>query len=176
MLPAGGEPGAALFAVPDIGHAVMLRVTGLLDHDFRPGQPDAMHLIGELVARAGATGLAVSCWFSGATDGLPPAASDAAHRVVQEGLTNAFKDAPGAPVELTVTSSADEVEICVVNGPMSGRPLGLELTGSGRGLTGMRERVAASGGELAVGPAGNGGWQVRARLQLHQGRATARQF
>jgi len=44
-----------------------------------------MQLIGKLVARTGATGLAVSCRFSGAADGLSPAASDAAYRVVQRG-------------------------------------------------------------------------------------------
>ena len=75
-----------------------------------------------------------------------------------------------------MTGSTDAVEIGVINGPMTGRPSGLELTGGGRGLTGMRERVRACGGDIVVGPTEQGGWQVRARLPVQPGRAQARQF
>ena len=63
------------------------------------------------------------------------------------------------------------VEIGVVNGPAANPPSGLELTGAGRGLTGMRERVAACGGEISAGPVAGGGWQVIARLPLEPGQA-----
>ncbi|MCU1482137.1 MAG: two-component sensor histidine kinase, partial [Subtercola sp.] len=41
---------------------------------------------------------------------------------------------------------------------------GLAVTGSGRGIIGMRERVAAFGGTLDAGPTASGGWQVFARI------------
>jgi signal transduction histidine kinase len=145
------------------------RLVDLLDHDLRPADADGIRLIGELVARAGATGLAVSCQFTGSADGLPARASDAAYRVVQESLTNAFKHAPGAPVDIVIDGTSGHVEIGVLNGPAAGPPSGLEQAGSGRGLTGMRERVAACGGEISAGPADGGGWRVLARLPHQPG-------
>jgi signal transduction histidine kinase len=41
-------------------------------------------------------------------------------------------------------------------------------TGSGLGLLGMRERVAAAGGSLVSGPTADGGFRVEARLPLAQ--------
>jgi signal transduction histidine kinase len=38
--------------------------------------------------------------------------------------------------------------------------------GNGNGIRGMRERVAALGGELATGPRPGGGFRVQARLPL----------
>jgi signal transduction histidine kinase len=86
------------------------------------------------------------------------------YRVVQESLTNALKHAPGAAVEILVTGSANEVEIEVRNGPATAPASGLERSGGGRGLAGMRERVASCGGTIWLGPAQDGGWRVLARL------------
>lgn len=140
------------------------RLVELLGHAPPPRDTDGIQLIGELVARAGAAGLAVSCRFSGSADGLPAEAADAAYRVVQESLTNAFKHAPGAPVEILIAGAATGVEITVANLMPAGPPSGLERAGGGRGLAGMRERVQACGGEVSAGPADGGGWQVLARL------------
>jgi signal transduction histidine kinase len=140
------------------------RLVDLLDQDKHQRNSDAIRLIGELVARAGAAGLVVSCRFTGSTDGLAAQASGAAYRVVQESLTNALKHAPGAPVEVLITGSAGQVEIEVSNGPAAAPASGLERSGGGRGLAGMRERVAACGGEIWLGPAEGGGWRVLARL------------
>jgi signal transduction histidine kinase len=169
------DPALAAEAFDSIGEAARQaeaeigRLVDLLDHDSRPGGADSIGLIGELVARAGATGLAVSCRFTGSAGGLPARASDAAYRVVQESLTNAFKHAPGAPVDIVIEGTSRHVEIDVLNGPATGPPSGLEQAGSGRGLTGMRERVAACGGEVSAGPADGGGWRVLARLPHQPG-------
>jgi signal transduction histidine kinase len=147
------------------------RLVELLDQD-RPGPGlDGIVLLDELVARAAAAGLAVSCRFAGPVDGLARQASEAAYRVVQESLTNAMKHAPGAAVDIVVASSDGHVEIGVVNGPAVAPASGLERAGGGRGVAGMRERVRACGGELTAGPAADGGWQVLARLPLCQAQA-----
>jgi signal transduction histidine kinase len=164
------DPSLAAEAFDSIGEAAQQaeaeieRLLDLLDHESQQRGADGMRLIGELVTRAGAAGLAVSCRFSGSADGLAAAASDTAYRVVQESLTNAFKHAPGAPVDIVIAGTGGHVEIGVRNGPAAGPPSGLERSGGGRGVAGMRERVAACGGELEAGPIEGGGWQVVARL------------
>jgi signal transduction histidine kinase len=164
------DPVSAAEAFDAIGEAArqaeaeISRLVDLLDQGQHQRGSDAVRLIGELVAQAGAAGLVVSCRFIGSTDGLAAQASDVAYRVVQESLTNALKHAPGAPVEILITGSARQVEIEVSNGPATAPASGLERSGGGRGLAGMRERVAACGGEISLGPADGGGWRVLARL------------
>jgi signal transduction histidine kinase len=147
------------------------RLVELLDQDTQQRGGPGVQLIGELVARAGAAGLAVSCRFTGSAGTLPDTAADAAYRVVQESLTNALKHAPGAPVDVVIAGAAGHVEIGVVNGPATDHQSGLEHSGGGRGLAGMRARVTACGGEISIGPVPGGGWQVLARLPLEPGRA-----
>jgi signal transduction histidine kinase len=53
-----------------------------------------------------------------------------------------------------------------VNAPGRQRPSGLERSGSGFGLAGMRDRVAACGGTLTCGPTLAGGWRVSALLPM----------
>jgi signal transduction histidine kinase len=145
------------------------RLVELLDHDPGPHAIDGIGLVNELVARAAATGLSVSCRIGGLAERVPEQASEAVYRVVQESLTNALKHAPGAPVEIVIAEADGELEVSICNGPSSGPSSGLELTGGGRGVAGMRDRVRACGGELSagpVGPADGGGWRVLARLPL----------
>jgi len=168
------DPSMAAEAFDSIGEAARQaqaeigRLAGLLDGDPPPHGAGGMRLVDELIARASAAGLAVTCRFAGSFEGLPPAASETAYRLIQESLTNALKHAPGAPVGITIHGTDRNVEIGVVNGPPAAAPSALERAGGGRGLAGMRERVAACGGDLSAGPAEGGGWRVLARLP-HQG-------
>jgi signal transduction histidine kinase len=164
------DPSLAAEAFDSIGEvaqqaeAEIGRLLDLLDATGEQRGADGIELIGELVTRASAAGLAVSCRFSGSADDLPAIVADAAYRVVQESLTNALKHAPGAQVDIVIAGAGAQVEIAVRNGPAAGSPSGLERSGGGRGLTGMRERVAACGGEFDAGRVEGGGWQVLARL------------
>jgi signal transduction histidine kinase len=167
---AGQDPGLAAEAFDAISEALgqaeseIGRLVELLEHDHGSRGVDGIRLVDELVARAGAAGLAVTCRFTGSADGMAEQASEAAYRVVQEGLTNALKHAPGAPVDVVIAEAGGGLEVSVANGPPAAPPSGLERAGGGRGLAGMRERVHACGGELTVGPLDGGGWRVRARL------------
>jgi signal transduction histidine kinase len=119
-------------------------------------------LIEEVVGRAARSGLDVSCRFEGDRAGVTAPAAHVAFRVVQESLTNALRHAPGASVRVLVTGTGRSVSVEVENDPPRREPL--TLGGTGRGLTGLRERVHEQGGQLHAGPLPDGGWQVRANF------------
>lgn len=120
-----------------------------------PGTPD----LKDLVSRIRATGTSVDLTVVGEP---PDALRPVVHRVVQEALTNAVRHAAGAPVEVTVRSTADDVRVRVADqGPAS------PTSGTrGFGLTGLRERVGLAGGTLTTGPGTDGGYLVDATLPV----------
>ncbi len=84
------------------------------------------------------------------------------YRVVQEALTNAARHGgPGAAAHVRIECGSGKLVVTVSNTsamtPAEAAP--------GRGLTGMRERVAAIGGALTTGPV-DGAWRVQAVLPL----------
>ena len=119
-----------------------------------------------LLDQAMARGLPLRVTLPPTTIRLPAEVEDVAYRVVQEGLTNAVKHAPGSEVDVRVTAADDELEVALRDSGGAGSSLA--TTGSGLGLAGMRERVEALGGRLEAGPApgGGGGWSVHAWLPL----------
>jgi signal transduction histidine kinase len=96
---------------------------------------------------------------------LAPGVRVAIQRIVQESLTNAVKHG-GGDVSVEVVCDEGAVDLLVRDrgdGPVS------PVAGAGRGLIGMRERAAAYGGTLSVGPREAGGFEVRARFPAHPG-------
>jgi signal transduction histidine kinase len=117
-----------------------------------------------LVAGVREAGLEVELAVEGDCDGLPAAVELSAYRIVQEALTNALKHAVGAHARVCVRREPGALTIDVDDdgaAPVAGAP-----AGAGRGLIGMRERVALFGGELRAGPRAEGGFAVQARLPL----------
>src|SRR5215471_1240011 len=89
-----------------------------------------------------------------------------AYRVVQEGLTNARKHAPGAPVEVTVTTDGSTVIAEVISRRptvMTG-PVVVAPAGPGAGLAGLAERLALAGGRLEHGLNAMGDFILRATI------------
>ncbi|WP_416960495.1 histidine kinase [Streptomyces sp. Agncl-13] len=84
-------------------------------------------------------------------DDLAGPAAEAVHGIVREALTNALRHAPGAAVRVGVQRVGGTLELTVDNTAARG-PADYTGMGSGRGVTGMRERAAAVGGELTAGP------------------------
>jgi len=129
-------------------------------------QPDLSALVG-LTTQVSDAGLPVTFTITG-VDEFPVAQGLqlVAYRLAQEALTNALKHGgPGAhaQVDVRVTGRTLSVEVVDHGGTPSIRPYGQQLA-QGRGLLGMRERVAAYEGTLEVGPRPEGGWRVAALL------------
>ena len=92
---------------------------------------------------------------------LDPGVELAAYRIAQEALTNARRHAPGAAVDVELDYTADALRIRIRdNGPGPA----VNTMVAGHGLAGMRERAAAVGGQLHIGPGPRGGFMVVAAL------------
>jgi len=130
----------------------------------RTNQPGLDHL-DTLVERLRQTGFPIEIRRVGSPRPLPPGLELAAYRIVQEALTNAFKHAGGAPTRVLVRLTDHELELEIVN--TAGRA-DRTASGAGRGLPGMKQRVAVYGGEWEAGPRMDGGFAVRARFPLER--------
>ena len=121
-----------------------------------------------LIGRVRAAGLRVTLTVTGTPRALPPGADLAAYRVVQEGLTNVLRHADQAAASVAV-HWGDQLLLTVTDDGQGTGPAGPDdggPPGQGRGLLGLRERLALYGGELAAGPRPGGGWRVGAVLPL----------
>ncbi|MGN8025594.1 histidine kinase [Microbacterium sp. 22242] len=124
--------------------------------DQLPALCDRMRALGLPVRLHGATGAA-----------LPPGVQLAAYRIVQEALTNVLKHAGAAETDVTIGPLGDGTLVVEIVNAAPARPRSL-LAGPRRGLTGMTERVAALGGEVAFVPHDDGGFAVHARLPTRE--------
>lgn len=144
--------------------------------DGAPMRP-ARERITDLVDRAAASGIPVRLVGQDVPRTAAPMVAIAAHRVVQEAITNAAKHAPGAAVTVRLDHAPDgALTVTVRNGPAprTGHPLhpptGTATThghggvSGGHGLTGLAERVRLVGGALTTGPTAEGGFRVAAEL------------
>jgi signal transduction histidine kinase len=97
---------------------------------------------------------------------LPEAAGRTVYRVIQEGLTNARKHAPGAPVQVAVTADGQAVTAEVISRrrPVLAAPGAGAPAGAGAGLIGLAERVTLAGGQLEHGPDAIGDFVLRATI------------
>jgi signal transduction histidine kinase len=156
----------ALDAIETSGRQALVELRSMLgvlrgpEDEATEPQPDLSSLP-TLVERVRDAGLPVELRTTGG--GVVPAGiALSAYRVVQEALTNALRHGGAVPTEVLVDVGADVlVEV------RSGLPgaQAVSRVGSGRGVVGMRERVALHDGSLDAGPE-DGQWVVRARLPL----------
>jgi signal transduction histidine kinase len=119
-----------------------------------------------LVKETEGVGIDIGLVIDGEPVELPPGLELAAYRIVQEALTNVIKHARPPSAHVRVSYRPDELSVEIVDG---GRVPPASLDG-GRGLAGMRERVALYNGELEIGPLAGGGFAVRARFPVSEGR------
>ena len=124
----------------------------------QPGLADLDGLVAE--SRDAGTPVEVVARISRPED-LPGAVGRTVYRVVQEGLTNARKHAPGQPVRVLLDGQPGSQVLMELTNPL-GRAS--PLAGSGTGLIGLTERVRLAGGELDHSVSADGEFRLRARL------------
>jgi signal transduction histidine kinase len=184
---------AALLAVEAAGRDTMTELRHLLgvlapaadgaddraDDESLSPQPSLSRL-GPLIDRIAFAGLPVDVRISGEPRPLPAGIDLTAYRIVQEALTNALKHGDGGQAEVTVRYAGHYLRVEVLNsGPsvLSGsgpesraarvRPVTATASAAeGRGLLGLRQRVAVFGGDLDARRRLGGGFRVRARIPL----------
>jgi len=177
------DAAAALRAVEDAGRDTMTELRHLLgvlapaadgrdEIDLSP-QPSLSRL-STLIDRIAFAGLPVEVRISGEPRPLPSGVDLTAYRIVQEALTNALKHGDGTRAEVTVRYAPHHLRVEVLNsGPsvLSGArptPAAAAANEDGRGLLGLRQRVAVYGGDLDARRRLGGGFRVRARIPLEQ--------
>ncbi|MEU7614046.1 histidine kinase [Micromonospora sp. NPDC049204] len=167
---------AALLAVEAGGRAAMTElrhVMGLLTMDGDVlGQEGAADLapqpgldgLDALVRRVRDSGVEVELVVRGQRGPLPSGIELTVYRLVQEALTNAVKHAAGASVRVLVDYAGTHLRVEVTDtGGRAGVTAG---TGTGRGLIGLRERLAVYGGTVQAGPRLTGGYRVQALIPV----------
>lgn len=93
------------------------------------------------------------------------------YRIVQESLTNALRYAD-QPTQVTVRVLAEDNDVTVTVADDGRRRSNPPSQGSGRGLIGLRERVALYGGTIEAGPSRGSGWLVQAALHIEDAERT----
>ncbi|WP_156722268.1 sensor histidine kinase [Streptomyces apocyni] len=140
----------------------VLRAGEPADDSGRP-QP-TLAALDTLVAESRAAGTRVAVEQCVADPAAVPAnVGRNAYRIAQEGLTNARKHAPGAPVAVRVAGESGAGLTIEVRNPAPPGDVP-KVPGSGQGLIGLTERAALAGGRLEHGTDGAGGYYVNAWL------------
>ncbi len=166
------DPGRAATAVAEIERSgrAALGETGRLLRLIYDGRDEAgtqpQHRLADVPALAAEytrAGLTVDLELE-TVEHLSPAIELSVFRIVQEGLTNVLKHAPGSPVRVRLAGSCDVVAVEIENGraPSNGRT----AVTSGHGLAGLRERVTLFGGSLSARPSADGGFLLAATIPL----------
>ncbi len=161
----------ALTRIQHAGRQALAEVRRLMASDpdapseRRPPAP-GLSSLPDLVEELGRSGVPVELSLEGSLDGLPTDVGLAAYRIVQQALTNTLSHGgPGVSARVDVRREDGSLLIDVVDDGL-GAKAASDDAHRGRGLIGMRERVALFGGELKAGPRPEGGFAVHARIPL----------
>ncbi|MGE5763292.1 MAG: sensor histidine kinase, partial [Mycobacterium leprae] len=161
----------ALHSIEMTGREALTEMRRLLNvlhtdagQDDRAPQP-GLDQLPSLVAHMRRAGLPVELTVRGRARPLAPGVELSAYRIIQEALTNVLKHAGPTRAWVELVYHPASLELTVRD---EGRGSAQALV-AGHGLVGMRQRVALVGGELTVGPARRGGFEVTAKLPVGGG-------
>lgn len=145
--------------------AQLHRVLSVLRSDEVSREPQpGLDALPALVASVRRAGLEAKLEEDGHRRPIPPDLAATAYRIVQESLTNTVKHARASQVHVRLEWRDSALNLEIHDDGLGPADDGVP---SGRGLIGMRERVAAVGGALTTGPGPGGvGFRVAASLPI----------
>ena len=146
----------------------MAGLTRLLTAESASARPLSATVIEHLVDHARSAGTPVELTVTGDLDAMPGAVGSAVHRVLQEGLTNAIKHAPGATVVVNLSAGSPQTSLDIRNDASVSASMSLREQGGGNGLRGLAERVTELGGTLHGEHTPSGGWVLSAVIPTPQ--------
>jgi signal transduction histidine kinase len=157
--------GVSTRALADLRSAVgVLRDPAHSDAAPAPSRPiGGLADLDRVVGTAADSGVTVTVRTTGAAVAVPLVVDVAAHRIVQESITNVLRHSASSQALVEVAHREREVALRISN-PAAGQPLPTIGERAGFGIEGMRERAELLGGTLRAGPTADGGFVVCAVL------------
>jgi signal transduction histidine kinase len=166
------EARSALDAIATTGRQAltdMRRMLGILGESQTAEPMPGLDQLGALVDHVRSAGLDVELAVTGDARPLGAGLEVSAYRIVQEALTNSLKHAGGGRAKVSIRYAADALELTIDDmrgaGPAADD---VEPAHEGRGIVGMRERVAMLRGTFHAAPT-PAGFRVTARLPVDAG-------
>ena len=162
------EARTALEAIDRTGRLAltdMRRMLGILGEGETQEPMPGLDRLGDLLEQIRLAGLSVELSILGDRRPLDPGLELSAYRIIQGGLTNSLKHAGGGRARVAVVYEPGVLEISIDDERGLERAEPMEPAHDGRGLVGMRERVAMFRGTFAAEPTVNG-FRVLARLPV----------
>jgi signal transduction histidine kinase len=156
---------SALEAIGTAGRQALVdmrRLVGVLGPQDTSDPLPGLDQLESLVERVRAAGRPVELTIDGDQRALDAGLALSAFRIVQEGLTNSLRHAAGGRTSVIVRYGRDALEITIEDEAVTGAD-DIEAEHEGRGLVGMRERVALFQGTFEAGPI-PAGFRVQALL------------
>jgi signal transduction histidine kinase len=164
------ETREALEAIDHTGRQAltdMRRMLGILGEGDTQEPIPGLDRLGDLLEHIRSAGLAVELAIEGERRRLDPGLELSAYRIIQEGLTNSLKHAGGGRARVMIRYGIGSLDITVEDERGTTAHAPIEPEHQGRGLVGMRERVAMFRGSFEAAPTGRG-FRVRAHLPLDE--------
>ncbi|MEV6632854.1 histidine kinase [Actinoplanes sp. NPDC051470] len=151
-------------ALQDLREVIgVLRADGDVSSPPEPPQPTIAELTA-LADESRAAGARVRLELDVAAEAVPEGAGRTAYRIVQEGLTNARKHAPGATVTVAIAGGPGNGLTVTVRNPWPAGHSPTVIPGAGTGLVGLAERATLAGGRLTHGREPGGDFVLTAWL------------
>ncbi|GAB7030697.1 sensor histidine kinase [Streptomyces sp. NPDC021749] len=133
--------------------------TGPDDNSGTAPQP-TLTALDDLITEHRSVGGEVELRISGERVALPTSCELSAYRMVQEGLTNARRHAPGAHTVVEIGYRSNRLAVRIADdgpGPTAS-------VHPGHGLIGIQERAELLGGKFTAGPGPDGGFLIEAEI------------